>query len=168
MLFFKLMGIENWRTLKRQWGSLLSGVQKRYLYLCFIFRNLLRCEKKSKKLTATFLMIRNVFLNLQLKKKKSLIWILAFIIFSLSHWQMLLTAHKHEWERVINFRCNKNIRKRGASDQTVLSLTGVFWFPFAFPFLRFVKLPNKSDLNLCALVCWRLLPRADGKHLSPP
>lgn len=87
--------------------------------------------------------------------------------FSLA-WQMLLTAHK-AWVGsavVINFRFSKNISERRERDQTALSPTGVFRSPFVFPFLMFVKLPNKSDLNLCFHVL-AASPRDRWQTLEP-
>lgn len=60
-------------------------------------------------------MIKSMFLNLQLKKHKQAPlchWFhYSLTCFSFLWWQMLLIAHKHEWEVIINLRLNKNIKK---------------------------------------------------------
>lgn len=57
--------------------------------------------------------------------------------FPLLCWQMLLIAHKHAWEVIINFRFNKNIRKEEKQVKLLYHLWGFsgFLFYFLFPHL---------------------------------
>lgn len=83
----------------------------------------------------------------------------SLLFFSSLRWQMLLIAHKHEWEVIINFRFNKNIKKgRNRSNCSITSRGFLVSFFISFSHICATS-KQKQSLPSCPV----LLPRQTGK-----
>lgn len=86
----------------------------------------------------------------------------SLLFFSSLRWQMPLIAHKHEWEVIINFRFNKNIKKgRNRSNCSITSRGFLVSFFISFSHICATS-KQKQSLPSCP-VHYRLLPRQTGK-----